>query len=232
MKTPTPVLLGLLVLFTIGHAAGADSPARGVSNFPPLPWFGNHPLPAESEKHALQTARNTAELDPAIVDLKTAYTAKWVLADDSIRILMLENPASKPFIQQIVMGQLIHEKVWFADWSYNNRDILLPNANWDPVSDAMGIIVTKASGQVSDDPPSARSAPPSDSLEGIRSAALADKNIQQLLQSVRDAYQKLDQAVRASMQTDPSTKALMDKYDFLLYGRKDLGYMGGTYIQG
>jgi hypothetical protein len=44
------------------------------------------------------------------------------------------------------------------------------------------------------------------------------------LQKTRDAYQALDDAVRQTMKKDPAIDALIQKYPYLLYGRRDLGF--------
>jgi len=228
MKTITPLVIGRLVLFAFAHSAiGADASAPAMSEYPQYPWFGVHPLPSANEKKVLESAREAAEKNPEVADAIKAYTAKWVTADDSIRILMLKNPLSKPFLEGIILSQMIHEKGWMAYSNYNDRDILLPNANWDPISDSIGIMVSISNSPTQNSP---RATPPPDSMEDIRQAALNDKGIQQQMQSVRDAYQKLDKAVRAAMQQNPETKVLMAKYDYLLYGRQDLGFIACSYV--
>ncbi len=61
-------------------------------------------------------------------------------------------------------------------------------------------------------------------INDIHDAALAGKDAQAAIQKVRDAYKILETAVRDAMGKDPAVKLLIEKYPFLLYGRKDLGF--------
>ncbi len=70
-------------------------------------------------------------------------------------------------------------------------------------------------------------------LDNIHQDALEDKDAQAAMQKVRDAFQALDDAVRAAMKKDPAINELVEKYPNLFYGRRDLGLMaGGLFIQG
>jgi hypothetical protein len=213
-----------------GVAKPAPAAAAGTAPKPQMskyPWYDGHALPTPAELKILADARAAADKDPNVIRWTRMYIASWTATNELIRVRMLENPASKPFERMIMASQLIHETSWSEDFKDNNPDILLPNASTDAMSSVVGLMVHKSSNNILAKNP--RPVYPPTTQEGIRQKALADKKVQDNLQAVRDAYMRMEIIARAIMQKNADVKAVMEKYNFLLYGRRDLGFIQCTY---
>jgi hypothetical protein len=194
-----------------------------------------------------------------VVIATRTYDERFGAADNLVRTLMfsnpaINNPAYKDRVFQFQVGQVLHPMMWSLDYE-NSRDLLWPDPNPGPLSDHL--IVTKMSGTPgpslpraeaqakelerldafdrSDDPrlrAEAQDMRAIDALNNIHQAALEDKDAQAAMQKVREAFQALDDAVRAAMKKDPAINELVEKYPNLFYGRRDLGLTaGGLFIQ-
>jgi len=196
-------------------------------DFPKLsaeyPWFNSQDIPTDEERKALTAAREAAESDKAVIAATEAYAASFAAADERIWASMLKNPQKTPNLDQIKNRQQVHDIIWVMGME-NSRDVLLPNPHADPDDPLAGIQRFKFSGF-------SNGLPASDSPAGIRRAAMQDAGAQAALQKVRDAYQALDAAARAAMGQNAAVEYLMKKYPNLLYGRRDLGFATGAFIQ-
>ncbi len=238
---------------TLPASAAIPNPVTGAHpTIPQTPWFGEKTLPANDELSLLQSARGAAERDPEVVIAMRDYAARYSAANDLVRTLMFSNPAIKDpdfekYLSRYKIGQVLHETFWNIGLD-NSLDFLLP----DPVPNQPGnslYIGQNSSGTPSPRRPLAEVLPayqrsaqnakdPAEkarieaSMQGLRAlygldeihqTALSDKDSKIALQKVRDAYKTLDDAVRAAMRKNPTVKILIEKYAFLLYGRRDLG---------
>jgi len=201
----------------------------------------------------LLAARNAAEKTVEVMAATKVYAERFGTADDLVRSLMFNNPAInnpdyKGYLNNYKIGQVLHETTWNIGLD-NSRDFLLPDPIPNPDPFVAGILsIHMSSGTSGPHRPlaevlshyqAAKDSDPAEAasierqmqdirasygLDDIHQAALNDKNAKAALQKVRDAYQALDDAVRATMKQDPAANALLEKYPYLLYGRRDLGF--------
>jgi len=207
-------------------AGGAQVSAQGlVVAEARYPWIGEYKPLTPEELKVLQAARAAAESDPAVIAATQTYDACFAAADESIRAVMLKNPLSQKYLEQIKREQQVHDTTWVTGIPISNSsDILLPNPQTVMGEPKEGIERLKFSGH-SDGMPAA------DSPEGIRRAAAEEPEAKALLQKVRDAYWKLDAAVQAAMRKNAAIDSLMKGHLHLWYGRRDLGLAEGTFVQ-
>jgi hypothetical protein len=187
------------------------------------PWFDGQALPKPVEEGVLKTAREAVEADAGVIAATKNYEACFAAANSAIRAVMLKNPLSDAYLDQVKNQQQVHDVTWILDMDVNSRDILLPNPPGVP-DGAMGIMRLRFSGR-------SNGLPGANSPEGIRRMALREPAAMAALQKVRDAYQALDEAVRAAMRKDAAVAALISAYPELLYGRRDLGFAAGGFVQ-
>ena len=231
--------------------APASVPRRGPRSIPSTPWFGDKALPTTDELKVLQAARATAEKDLDVRAATRTYAERFGAADDLVRTLLFKNPAlSDPLykdqLARLKNGQVLHERIWNFNQE-DNRDFLLPDPqSTSSVDDCLTILLTDGTRatltqelapyegalKLATNNPEMQAALEANmkslrisyGLHYIHQAALDDKDAQIALQKVRDAYQMLEDTVRDTMKKDPTVIALVEKYPYLLYGRRDLGF--------
>jgi len=227
----------------------ASIPRRGPPSIPSTPWFGDKTLPTTDELKVLQTARDAAEKDPDVRADTRTYAERFGAADDLVRTLMFNNPAindplNKNQLMRYKSSQVLHETTWSIGLD-NSPDTLLPDllfGDWltihmssgrigpaRPQAEALAAAENAAlySPQANARLPAIRA---SYAVANMHQAALDDKDAKVALQKVRDAFQALDAAVRAAMMKDPAVQLLVEKYPYLLYGRRDLGIGVGASV--
>jgi len=206
-----------------------SDPAPQHFNLTPgaLPWSNGEKLPTESEASQLGNAWTAAQSDAAVLAAAKTYAECYRAANQSLGIAIPTIAMTEPRIKQLLdahhleslpaQQNYIHGK--FLDEGYEkNPDNFLPNPDSQTDSDEM-VIVHYSGALVSQG-----------SYEEARKIAVELPNVKPVMEKLRAAYSALDKAIRTAMSKDPAVKDLVAKYPYLLYGRRDLGFIHATQI--